>query len=70
MTQKIEGGVIEMCNLGEGIAERTRENDRKEFARMLFTKYHESIEEVAKAFPDLSLETLKRLKAECDKENH
>lgn len=74
MTQKIEGGVIEMCNLGEGIAERTRaetrENDRKEFARMLFTKYHESIEEVAKAFPDLSLETLKRLKADCDKENH
>lgn len=64
-----------MCNLGEGIAERiaervraeTRENDSKEFAKMLFTKYHESIEEVAKALPDLSLETLKRLKAECDK---
>lgn len=61
-----------MCNLGEGIAERvraeTRESNSKEFAKMLFTKYHESIEEVAKAFPDLSLETLKRLKAECDKE--
>ena len=66
-----------MCNLGEGIAERaaeqaraeTRESDSKEFAKMLFTKYHESIEEVAKAFPNLSLETLKRLKAECDKES-
>lgn len=76
MSKKVEGGVIEMCNLGEGIAEQaaeqaraeTRESDSKEFAKMLFTKYHESIEEVAKAFPDLSLETLKRLKAECDKE--
>ena len=61
-----------MCNLGEGIAERvraeTRERDSKEFAKMLFTKYHESIDEVAKVFPDLSLEMLKRLKAECDKE--
>lgn len=66
-----------MCNLGEGIAEQaaervraeTREHDCKEFAKMLFTKYHESVEEVAKALPDLSLETLKRLKAECDKES-
>lgn len=73
MTEKVEGGVIEMCNLGEGIAEQTRAETRleehKKSAKMIFEKLHAPVETVAEMYPDLSYDTIKMLKAECDNAN-
>lgn len=64
ITEKVEGGVIDMCNLGEGI----RIDEHEKSARMIFKKLHASVEAVAEMYPDLPLETLKKIKAECDSE--